>query len=85
MIGKLIGAIAGSKLAETTKGLGGPSGAALGVGAAMIAKRLSLPTLIAVTAGGYFFKKHLDKKDEISKTPDMLATRQPPVVEPNAI
>ncbi len=63
MLGKIIGAFAGSKLSQTTRGIGGPTGAMLGLGAAAVAKRLSLPALVAVTAGGYFAKKYFDGKN----------------------
>jgi len=79
MFSKIIGAIAGSKLSQNVSGIGGPGGAALGVGAATIAKRLSIPALIAISAGGYFAKKHFDKK-EAEKT----ATKTPPKVKPSA-
>jgi hypothetical protein len=69
MIGKIIGAIAGSKMAEHTRGLGGPTGAALGVGAAAIARRLSLPALVAITAGGYLAKKYSEKKEAEKAAP----------------
>jgi hypothetical protein len=62
MIGKILGAVAGSQLAKSTRGLGGTSGAILGVGAAALAKRASLPVLIAVSAGGYLLKRHLEKR-----------------------
>lgn len=63
MIGKIISGVVGSKLAKSASGgVGGPGGAILGMGALAIAKRVSLPVLLAVTAGGYFAKKHLDKK-----------------------
>lgn len=77
MFGKIIGAIAGSKLAENARGIGGTKGAALGWGAATIAKRLSIPALVAITAGGYFAKKYLDKREEEKD-------RQPPHVQPSA-
>lgn len=82
MFSKIIGAIAGSKIAESTRGIGGPGGAVLGIGAATIAKRLSIPALIAISAGGYFVKKHLDKKEaaEAAKTP----ARTPPKVKSSA-
>jgi len=63
MIGKIIGAFAGSKVAEHTRGIGGPTGAVLGVGAAALARRLSLPALIALSAGGYFAKRYIDRKE----------------------
>ncbi len=80
MFSKIIGAIAGSKIAENVRGIGGPGGAVLGVGAATIAKRLSIPALIAISVGGYFAKKHFEKK-EAAKT----ATKTPPEVTPSAI
>jgi hypothetical protein len=80
MFGKIIGAVAGSKLAESTRGIGGPGGALLGIGAATIAKRLSLPALIAVSAGGYFVKKRLDKKRAAEPTP-----KAPPKVKSSAM
>ncbi len=63
MIGKIFGAFAGSKIAEHTRGIGGPTGAVLGVGAAALARRMSLPALVAITAGGYFAKRYMDKKE----------------------
>ncbi|MDN3646161.1 hypothetical protein QWY75_08075 [Pontixanthobacter aestiaquae] len=69
MIGKIIGAVAGSKLAKSARGMGGPTGALLGVGAATIAKRASLPVLVALTAGGYFAKKYLAKNNEVTTDP----------------
>lgn len=62
MIGKIIGAIAGSKAAESTSAIGGTTGAILGVGAATMARRMSLPALAAITIGGYLWKRHQDKK-----------------------
>lgn len=83
MIGKLIGAFAGSKLAENTRSIGGPAGAVLGVGAATIARRLSLPALVAITAGGYLFSKY-QEKSETSKTTkaEPSSTSTAPKVEP---
>lgn len=81
MIGKIISGAVGSKLAKsTTGGVGGAGGAILGMGALAIARRLSLPVLLAVTAGGYFAKKHLDKK----QTAD-TASKSPPKVKPTAM
>ena len=57
MIGKIIGAYAGEKLAKQTTALGGASGAALGVVGATILRRVSLPAMIALGAGGYVAKK----------------------------
>ena len=60
MIGKVIGAYLGGKAAKQTSALGGPAGAALGVIAPMILRRISLPAMVAMAAGGYVMKKVLD-------------------------
>jgi len=75
MIGKIIGAFAGSKLAKSTRGIGGPGGAMLGMGAVAIAKRASLPALIAISAGGYFVKKRMDKKAAAETAPETQPTK----------
>lgn len=63
MIGKIFGAVLGAKAAEHTSKVGGAGGALLGVAGASLLRRLSLPALIALTAGGYAFKKWSDKQD----------------------
>ena len=68
MIGKIIGAYAGDKLAKQTSGIGGAGGAALGVIAAGVLRRMSLPAMIALGAGGYVAKK-LYERSERRKTP----------------
>lgn len=82
MIGKIFGAFAGSKLAKSTRGIGGPGGAILGVGAAAIARRVSLPALVAISAGGYFMKKRIDKKTAAETAPE---TSSPPKVKSSAM
>ena len=67
MIGKVIGAFVGDKLAKQTSSVGGASGAALGVVATTLLSRMSLPAMIAIGAGGYLAKKHLDRN--ATKTP----------------
>ena len=62
MIGKIIGAFVGNKMAKQTRGIGGATGAALGVVVPTILARMSLPGMIAVGAGGYLAKKLADKK-----------------------
>ena len=66
MIGKIIGGLAGAKMAEKTSKLGGTGGALLGAAAVGVARRLSLPALIALGAGGYAYKKYSERK---AKTP----------------
>lgn len=62
MIGKIIAAIAGKKMAENVSVIGGTSGAILGVGAASLARRLGPLGLIAATAGGFAIKHLADKR-----------------------
>ena len=61
MIGKVIGAYVGDKLAKQAGGVGGAGGAALGVVAATVLRRMSLPAMLALGAGGYLVKKLADK------------------------
>lgn len=63
MIGKIIGGLVGSKVAKTTRGLDSPAGALLGVVATTALRRLSLPSMIALSAGGYLMKKFIDGRD----------------------
>ena len=63
MIGKVIGAFVGDRIAKQTKGVGGATGAALGVVATTMLRRMSLPAMLALGAGGYVAKKFMDKKD----------------------
>jgi hypothetical protein len=63
MLGKILGAIVGKKAAEHTSAIGGAGGAILGAAGATLLKRASLPTLAAVTVGGFALKKWKDKRD----------------------
>lgn len=62
MFGKIIGAGLGAKAAEHTSKIGGPLGAVLGATAPVILRRMSIPAMIALAAGGYAVKKLTDKK-----------------------
>ncbi|MDC0886535.1 hypothetical protein OAS19_01940 [Altererythrobacter sp.] len=64
MIGKMIGALVGGKLAQQSKTLGGPAGAAIGVAVPIVLRRMSLPAMAALGVGGYFVKKYMDKQDK---------------------
>lgn len=60
MLVKIIGAIAGERIAKSS-GMTGTSGALLGAGAATVLRRLGPIGFIAAAAGGYALKKYLDK------------------------
>ncbi len=75
MIGKVIGAFVGDKLAKQTSGIGGPTGAALGVIATTVISRMSLPAMAVIGVGGYVAKKLWDKQEAKNDEP---AATQPP-------
>lgn len=60
MIGKLIGAAIGNRIAKGAGG-GGPVGALVGAAAVTAARRLSPLTMIALAAGGYALKSYANK------------------------
>lgn len=68
MLGKMIGAFVGGKAAQQARGIGGPTGALLGVVATTALRRMSLPMMAVLGIGGYFAKKHFDKR-EAEKAP----------------
>ena len=78
MIGKIIGAFVGDRVAKQTSGMGGATGAALGVVAASAIRRLSLPAMVVLGAGGYLAKRHLDKRNADSETTTPPATSTAP-------
>lgn len=61
MIGKVLGAFLGGKVAQHTRGIEGPTGAALGVLAPVILRRLSWPVIAALGVGGYLAKRMADR------------------------
>lgn len=71
MIGKVVGAFLGGKAAQHIRGIEGPTGAALGVLAPAIIRRMSWPAMIALGVGGYFAKRLADQKEAqtSSRTP----------------
>lgn len=64
MFGKIIGAIAGKKLASRPGGISSSGGALLGAGAVTVLRRLSPLGLVAALAGGYAAKRYYDKKQD---------------------
>lgn len=77
MIGKIIGAVAGSKVADRMSNVSGPFGAAAGVVTATALRRMPLPALIVLGAGGYLAKKVFDKKQAGPSTTPTTAMPQP--------
>ena len=67
MIGKIIGGFAGAKMAEKTANVGGAGGALLGAASVAVVRRLSLPALIALGAGGYAYKKYSERKTKTAE------------------
>ena len=61
MLGKILGAAVGAKVAEQTESVGGVGGAVLGAVSVAVTRRMRLPALIALAAGGYAVKKLSDK------------------------
>lgn len=62
MIGKVLGAFLGGKAAQHVRGIEGPTGAALGVLAPALIRRLSWPAMVALGVGGFLAKKVLEKE-----------------------
>lgn len=61
MIGKVLGAFIGGKVAQRVRGIEGPTGAALGVLAPALLRRLSWPAMVALGVGGYLAKNLADR------------------------
>jgi hypothetical protein len=76
MIGKLIGAAVGKKAADHMRGVSGTTGALLGATAPILLRRLSLPAMLAIAAGGYAYKRYQDKQEK--------RTKRRPKVRPSA-
>lgn len=63
MIGKLIGAFAGERIAQRTSGVSGPMGAVIGAGTAAAVRRMGPFGLLAALAGGFAMKRYLDRRE----------------------
>lgn len=63
MIGKIIGAVAGAKAAKHSREVGGTRGALLGAAAVPLVRRMSIPAMLAIGAGGYAYKKWSDRRE----------------------
>jgi len=73
MLGKIAGAWLGSRIAGRHQGV---KGAALGYGAAALARR-SVPALAAVALGGWAFNKWRDKRRRRPSYPSDAAPSSP--------
>ncbi|KPP91209.1 MAG: hypothetical protein ACOCYR_08880 [Erythrobacter sp.] len=63
MLRSLIGATVGSKMAKRYPVLGGATGVVVARAAPFILKRISIPAMLAMGAGGYLAKRYFDKQD----------------------
>jgi hypothetical protein len=63
MLGKLIGAIAGRRVSRHISGINGPGGAALGVAAAALMRRMGPMGMVAAAVGGWALKRHFEKQE----------------------
>lgn len=63
MIGKIFGAVAGAKMAQHSRNVGGTGGALLGAAAVPLIRRMSLPAMLVLGAGGYAYKKWSDRRE----------------------
>ena len=70
MLKNIIGAAIGSKLAPKNPTTGSAAGAALATAVPFVLSRFSIPAMLAVGAGGYLLKRHLDKKAESEQPPE---------------
>ncbi len=77
MIGKMIGAFVGDKLAKQTKGMDGATGAVLGLVATAALRRMSLPVMVVLGVGGYVAKKYFDKDGKTVKAEPATANADP--------
>ncbi|PLK23837.1 hypothetical protein C0V72_07220 [Porphyrobacter sp. TH134] len=62
MIKSIIGAAMGAQVAKKIPNVDNGTGAVLGSIVPMVLARLSLPTMLAIGAGGYLFKRYRDKQ-----------------------
>lgn len=62
MIGKIVGAMIGKRLAQRPGGISGPGGALLGAGAAAVMRRMGPVGFMAAMVGGWAVKRHFNKR-----------------------
>lgn len=62
MIGKIVSALIGKKVADHTAGLSETQGALIGVAVPIVLRRLGPAGMIAAAAGGYLWSRHSRRK-----------------------
>lgn len=62
MLGKVIGAMAGERIARQVGGMSETGGALLGASAAVVLRRLGPMGLLTAAVGGYALKRYLEKR-----------------------
>ncbi|MBB3357271.1 MULTISPECIES: hypothetical protein [Novosphingobium] len=62
MIGKIVSAVVGKKIAERTAGMSEGSGALIGVAAATVLRRLGPVGFVAAATGGLLAKRYMAKR-----------------------
>ena len=77
MLRSLIGAAVGSKLAKRYPVLGGTTGVVAARAVPFLLKRISIPAMLAMGAGGYLAKRYFDEKDETGGGPKGRPTDGP--------
>lgn len=76
MLGKILGAAAGAEASKFTSAFGGTTGAVMGALAAPLVRRLSLPAIVVLGAGGYLAKRYYDKRQAETGDPSTKAQRK---------
>jgi hypothetical protein len=69
MLGKMIGAVVGDRIARRTGKVSETKGALLGVGTTMVLRRLGPMGLVAAVLGGYAVKRYMARRDGVSPAP----------------
>lgn len=85
MFGKIIGAVVGGNIAKKTQGVDGTTGALIGATVPFVIRRMSIPTMIAVGVGGYFVKRHLDKREQALPEPATDTAPVASIPRPDAV
>lgn len=69
MIGKIVSAMVGKKIAERTPGMSEGGGALLGVAAATVLRRMGPVGFVAAAAGGWLATRYMAKRQARQQGP----------------